>query len=382
MESTRSSPLRGQERVARLEVVELIDRHHVDGAHPIDLGAEIADHLVGRQRAGHRGAALPSGLATCAARTRPAASSTSAASGVSSTALGLASRPSCSICATSAATSSSDACTSRRRTSRGGRGRIRRSRAATSRCDASSRTASSALRASRMRLLLRVELLRAAPGTPRPPSATCSRRSSNVRRSSSSCRSDAAIASRSSSRRDTFRCSSSARVTTRCSSSRARVLQPLHLDRQRAAALDERRVRRLGFRGHPRLVGGRLARLEQLPLRRRQLFVGRRAARSRCAESTPAPRPRAAPARAAPLPRCGARARSVPASATRGRPLRRPWSPAGRSRRSAFSWRCSSAWSDAIADSTAAMSMSRPAASSSSRTSAAPFRRRRARGAP
>ena len=41
----------------------------------------------------------------------PGASSTSAASGVSSTALGLASRPSCSICATSAATSSSVACT-------------------------------------------------------------------------------------------------------------------------------------------------------------------------------------------------------------------------------------------------------------------------------
>ena len=53
------------------------------------------------------------------------------------------------------------------------------------------------------------------------------------------------------------------------------VLQPLHFTRERATAFDQRRVRGFGFRGHPRLVRGGLAGLEQLPLRRRQLFVGR-----------------------------------------------------------------------------------------------------------
>src|SRR5688572_30916140 len=42
--------LGGQERVARLEIVELVDRHHVHRAHLFDLGAEVGDHLVG----GHR----------------------------------------------------------------------------------------------------------------------------------------------------------------------------------------------------------------------------------------------------------------------------------------------------------------------------------------
>jgi hypothetical protein len=37
--------------VPRLEIVELVDGHHVDGAHPLDLGAEIGHHLVGGQRA-------------------------------------------------------------------------------------------------------------------------------------------------------------------------------------------------------------------------------------------------------------------------------------------------------------------------------------------
>ena len=42
--------LRRQERVARLELVELLDRHHVDRAEPIDLRAQRRDRLLGAER--------------------------------------------------------------------------------------------------------------------------------------------------------------------------------------------------------------------------------------------------------------------------------------------------------------------------------------------
>ena len=90
---------------------------------------------------------------------------------------------------------------------------------------------------------------------------TCSRRSSNVRRSSSSWRSDARDAlAQLLARGRRCACSSSERVTTRCSSSRAGVLEALHLDRQRAGALDQRRVRGLGFGGHAATGARRVSR--------------------------------------------------------------------------------------------------------------------------
>ena len=144
----------------------------------------------------------------------------------------------------------------------------------TSSCAASSRTASSARRASRMR-------------------TSCA---SNCPRSSC----DASSAVRTCSRKVVERAQvlvelplgrgdrrRAAPRGARCSAAAPRpgddallelargVFETLHLDRERAAALDERRVRRLGLGGHPRLVVGRLARLEELPLRRRQLLVGR-----------------------------------------------------------------------------------------------------------
>ena len=45
--------LRGQERMARFELVELLDGHHVDEAEPIDLGTQRDDRFLGAQRALH-----------------------------------------------------------------------------------------------------------------------------------------------------------------------------------------------------------------------------------------------------------------------------------------------------------------------------------------
>jgi len=36
--------------MARFELVELLDRHHVDGPQPIDLGSQPGDRLLGAQR--------------------------------------------------------------------------------------------------------------------------------------------------------------------------------------------------------------------------------------------------------------------------------------------------------------------------------------------
>ena len=46
--------LRRQERVSRLEIVELINGHHVDRAHAFDLVAQVANHLVGGHYQGDR----------------------------------------------------------------------------------------------------------------------------------------------------------------------------------------------------------------------------------------------------------------------------------------------------------------------------------------
>ena len=64
--------LRGQERVARLEVVELIDGHHVDGAHPLDLRAQVGDHLVrGHGRRRRRRGSRPARRVAAHCRTLP-----------------------------------------------------------------------------------------------------------------------------------------------------------------------------------------------------------------------------------------------------------------------------------------------------------------------
>ena len=42
--------LRGEERVARLELVELLDGHHVDRAEAVDLLLEVGDDLLRRER--------------------------------------------------------------------------------------------------------------------------------------------------------------------------------------------------------------------------------------------------------------------------------------------------------------------------------------------
>ena len=54
IESTRSLRCVRQEGVSRLELVELLDRHHVDGPEPVDLGAQRDDRLLGAERAPHR----------------------------------------------------------------------------------------------------------------------------------------------------------------------------------------------------------------------------------------------------------------------------------------------------------------------------------------
>jgi hypothetical protein len=41
---------RRQEAVARFELVELLDGHHVDGAEPVDLGAQRGNRFLGAER--------------------------------------------------------------------------------------------------------------------------------------------------------------------------------------------------------------------------------------------------------------------------------------------------------------------------------------------
>jgi hypothetical protein len=52
--------LRGQERMAGFELVELLDRHHVHRAEAVDLGAQLHDRFFGTERAPHRVVGRPS----------------------------------------------------------------------------------------------------------------------------------------------------------------------------------------------------------------------------------------------------------------------------------------------------------------------------------
>ena len=259
--------------MARLEVVELVDRHHVDGAHALDLGAQVGDHLVGRQRARGR-------------RRRGFAPATAGGAlvlfalggfGRVVDGLGLASRPSRSICSTSAATSSSVACTVSdadggevRQVGFGGRA-LRRRAATLPRARPRARGAprgcatscSSNSRAQRLRRLV------GASG----PAPAARRRCGGP---SSSCRSEAAIAlaqllaprgvalqllgPRATTRASSSRAASSSRCTSMASAL-------LRSTSAACAALASAVTRDWSARG--------LARLEQLALRRRQLLVGR-----------------------------------------------------------------------------------------------------------
>ena len=148
------APLRGQERVARLELVELLDGHHVHRAEAIDLGLQADDRFLG----GHRcGAAAGEPLRVRLARlTRRGPRPAFAFLGLGIRLLGgdrrgvrrrLAGR---SICSTSASTSSSEAWTASTQIC----ARCVRSLSAvarpTSSSVASARMSSSARRASRM----------------------------------------------------------------------------------------------------------------------------------------------------------------------------------------------------------------------------------------
>src|SRR3982751_6070484 len=225
--------------------------------------APIFSILVRRSRTISSGGRTRAAAGTAASRPSPAscpsrASLPSSSSGVgaSSTAFGLASNPSASICPTSAATSSSEHCT----VSWQDVERCERSDSAVPVCTASwpasSRTDSSARRASRMRNSCASNCVRSSCDAS-SASRTRSFNSSKVRTSSSSWRSDSTIAARNDALLELAR----------------RFFEALHLDRQPAAPLHQRRVVRLGFGGDPRLVAGGLARLEQLPLCRRELFV-------------------------------------------------------------------------------------------------------------
>ena len=55
IESTQVLALGRQERVALLELVELLDGHHVDGAEALDLRAQLGDGLLGRHRVARAG---------------------------------------------------------------------------------------------------------------------------------------------------------------------------------------------------------------------------------------------------------------------------------------------------------------------------------------
>ncbi len=71
--------LRRQERVARLELVELLDRHHVHRAEAIDLRAQRGDRLLGAERVAVRAAitAAPgSDRSGCRRQVRPEAGPT------------------------------------------------------------------------------------------------------------------------------------------------------------------------------------------------------------------------------------------------------------------------------------------------------------------
>ena len=181
----------------------------------------------------------------------------------------------------------------RRRWRRGATDRIRPSRAATSSCDAS---VADALE---------------RRGAPRGCAASCSSNrarsacdaSSAVRtcslaaRRTSAGRRRAALRTRRSPARSASRarawCAAvlPARATTRASSSRAASSSRVHLDGERAAALDQRGVRRLGLGRALRLLPACLARLEQRAAAPRSAARRPPAARPRCARSTRAPRP-------------------------------------------------------------------------------------------
>ena len=298
--------LRGQERVARLEVVELIDRHHVDRAHPLDLGAEVGDHLVGRHRP-RAGDGLGSDAASAAGRRRLVFDLRRIGRVVHRLAGWRAARRVPAARLRRRPRRASPAPLSTQAAARCARSDSAVARA-TSSCAASARTPSTERRASRMRvscaLKLGAQRLRRLVGRPDALAQLVERAQPGV---------ELALRTSLDRRRAAPR---GARVALQIvgaarralSSSRAGLFETL-TSRSRARSR-ARPAPRAPPWPRPSAAPAPACRSRASNSRRCavvQLLVRGRAARARCARSIPAPRPAAPPARAAPLPPSGAR---------------------------------------------------------------------------
>ena len=321
IESTRSLRCVGQERVARLELVELLDRHHVDRAEPLDLAAQRGDRLLGAQRP-LRGGFSRQRAGRRSRRQRPTPGRRRRRSSSASSAPIDARRPgSRARRARAARTSTSDLVERRaarrpRRCAPGATGRLRPSRGRRRARTRSARIASSAPRAS----LIAASSSSALRAQRRHRLVGVAHRRRAARRARGR-RRRAALRRRRSPRAAPRRGAASRRSSA---GERDRALFELGAgflepQRLRAPAPPARSTSaacaapRLG-RAAAQLLG-RLARLEQPALRDGQPLVGQRAAPPRAARSTRAPPPAGARARRAP-PRPGAaRARAARPSA-------------------------------------------------------------------
>ena len=177
---------------------------------------------------------------------------------------------------TSASTSSSVACTaSTHDAARGARGRFRRSRARRRARRPRRGSPRARARASLIdAVLLRRPARAARPPRRRPLARRRAARRARGRRRRAAPR-PATIAARSSSTRRRVCVELGGERRGARSSSARGLLEPLHLGGERRRALDQRGVRGAGLGGAAAQVLGRLARLEQAPLRVGQPLVGR-----------------------------------------------------------------------------------------------------------
>ena len=288
--------LRREERVPRLELVELLDGHHVHRTEAVDLARAaraIASSALSVRCCASMTAA-PGSVRSALARRRPrlgrcrrrrrrrmpcgqrfavlgrlvrSSAQSAAASGTSP--------PAASSAATSTITSSSVAWTASTHVC----ARCARSLSAVARATSSSATvpriASSAPRAVRMAARATRSCARsvAAPVVGRLQLVAQRRRASGRRRRARCSPVDDGGAQLVDA---TSACArrSAASAVARSSSSARRLFQPQHFGRQRRRALDEAGVRGLGLGGALAQLLRRLARLEQAPLRSGEPLVG------------------------------------------------------------------------------------------------------------
>ena len=244
--------LRGQEGVARFEVVELIDRHHVDRR------PSVRSWCAGR-RPSRRASSSAAVGAGALARRLPRPEQLGAPPRLPAPrrpahrrpAAGWPAGPRARAAATSAATSSSVACT----VSTQDAARCDRSDSAVARCDVElARPRRGPLRARRRASLMRASCASNCARSACDASSAVAdaaradrRRCADRRRA---CASDVRDRRRAAPR-GARRCaaSSSRRAATRVLELARRLLEPLDLDRERRCALDQRGMRRLGLRG-------------------------------------------------------------------------------------------------------------------------------------